>query len=957
MNHYIKKSLARSFGLLALLIILLFSSVSFAFIWYQNAITAHYESVNDELNRKEHLVSDLEYSFNAAVSEFRAYFAYGSNGENRFYLTKGLEQQQNVLNNMEQLEVIAVNSADTLFLQDVKSFYQYYFNEIVPDSVDRFEAGDLEYVTEVAVKGNVSNNIRAFQNSLRQYRDTLENQLDRNYENYTDTTFISQLSFMITLGILLISLVVFVRILLRRIGGPLKELTAAAGSIANGEDFRLTEESTREDELGLLHNAFVKMGKSINEKEQDLSAQNEELFAQQDELQAQQAELEEVLEMMRERETQLKLRNELVHGISNTLNKQKILSSIIQTMSGIVKADRGMIATMDGKKDYAVFGISPAGAKQFLDHLEEGPVQRLLETKEAFTIKRRSEPGEKAYHEDEQQSEDLYIPVISSNQTVEAVMLFTRYSLPFQEQDIKEYSSLAKNASISLDKIKIFEQSEAERTMVQDILNTINEGVQLVDRNGRLIQVNEKVRTLVNSWNGAAINGQAYEEWTADLLASVSEPESLKAFLDSGVLSEDGAASENIVYRLESGKVIQVYSEPLFREGQKIGMVLVHRDITREYEVDQMKSEFVSTVSHELRTPLASVLGFTELMLHRELKPERQKKYLTTIYQEAKRLTSLINDFLDVQRMEAGKQTYEKRYYDVVPILNEVIDAQNVNASSHRIRLKEETSLTQVLGDSDKLRQVFNNLISNAVKYSPDGGEILISIFEKDGSLYINIADEGLGIPEESLDKLFTKFYRVDNSDRRRIGGTGLGLAIVKEIVKAHGGDISVYSKLGEGSTFSVTFPLVLQSFSAEEEAQEAEKTGANVVIVEDDSNLAKLLQTELEESGFLVKTYSSGKQALAAIGTEMPEAIVLDIMLQDHNLTGWEIIKYLKAASVTSSIPIFISSALDEKEKGLALGAEGYLIKPYQPSKLSKLIVQTLLNKDRDGQILIPSK
>ena len=179
-------------------------------------------------------------------------------------------------------------------------------------------------------------------------------------------------------------------------------------------------------------------------------------------------------------------------------------------------------------------------------------------------------------------------------------------------------------------------------------------------------------------------------------------------------------------------RVIQVYFEELYRGNKKFGTLFVHRDITKAHEVDQMKSEFVSTVSHELRTPLASVLGFTELMLNKKLKPERQQKYLHTIYQEAKRLTALINDFLDVQRMESGKQTYEKKYEDIVPIIDQVVDTYRVNHPHHTFIIKKKTDNTSVLGDDDKLTQVFNNLLSNAVKYSPDGGEIKVKVYEKE---------------------------------------------------------------------------------------------------------------------------------------------------------------------------------------------------------------------------------
>ncbi|WP_051475384.1 ATP-binding protein [Bacillus sp. J37] len=520
-------------------------------------------------------------------------------------------------------------------------------------------------------------------------------------------------------------------------------------------------------------------------------------------------------------------------------------------------------------------------------------------------------------------------------------------------------NGLSKQIAISLDKIQIFELSEGERQLTQDILDTINEGIQLIDINGTVLQVNTKMCDMIDCQREILIKS-SYKYWLNMILEKVDNHHEIKQFFDQ-ILIQGKTDRQSFIYHQHSptNRVIQVYCEPLARDGEKFGTVVVHRDITKEYEVDVMKSEFVSTVSHELRTPLASVLGFTELMLNREVKPDRQKKYLTTIYQEAKRLTVLINDFLDVQRMEAGKQTYDKKFDDIVPLISNIVETHQVNHPSHSIQYDVQTSNTCVFGDKDKISQVFTNLISNAIKYSPNGGNILITVYEEGANLNISIKDEGLGIPEEAIDKLFTKFFRVDNSDRRRIGGTGLGLAIVKEIMKSHDGDVCVQSALKKGSTFTVSFPLVMgnREHSKDNQGVPSQKGNVNVIIVEDDNSLANLLQTELEESNFHVKTYSNGELALEAIKKERPDAIVLDIMLEEKGIDGWEMIKQLKGIEELKTIPIFISTALDEKEKGLALGVNEYLIKPYQPSKLSKLILQTLLKKDWSGQILIPSE
>lgn len=220
-----------------------------------------------------------------------------------------------------------------------------------------------------------------------------------------------------------------------------------------------------------------------------------------------------------------------------------------------------------------------------------------------------------------------------------------------------------------------------------------------------------------------------------------------------------------------------------------------------------------------------------------------------------------------------------------------------------------------ILGDSCKIEQVFSNLISNAIKYSPSGGPVYIRLFEENGLLHIEVEDHGLGIPENAAVDIFKKFYRVDNSDRRRIGGTGLGLSIVQEIVKAHDGDINVFSKYGEGSTFRVSIPAVYKPSHGLDENIHQSGTRYEVLVIEDDQSLAELIIQELTETNLHAKHFNTGRDALAYMENHLPDAIVLDIML-DEGLDGWSIMKILKRNEVLSHIPIIISTALDEKEK-----------------------------------------
>jgi signal transduction histidine kinase len=238
-------------------------------------------------------------------------------------------------------------------------------------------------------------------------------------------------------------------------------------------------------------------------------------------------------------------------------------------------------------------------------------------------------------------------------------------------------------------------------------------------------------------------------------------------------------------------------------------VVAIVRDITQRKEVDRLKDEFISVVNHELRTPLASVRGFTELMLSRNFSPEGQRELLSIIQRETTRLTDLINDLLDLRRIESGQQSYHFTDVDLAAVLRASVALFSNTTGTHTFQVQIPDQVPQVRADADRLHQVLINLLSNAVKFSPQGGTITTGIRTAGEEIVVWVADQGMGIAPEELPKVFDRFFRTDNRDVRKIGGTGLGLTLVKEIIAAHGGKIWVESHPGQGSTFFFMLPYV----------------------------------------------------------------------------------------------------------------------------------------------------
>ncbi|EDL62754.1 ATP-binding protein [Bacillus sp. SG-1] len=939
MNNYFQTSLSRRFASLMAVFIILFLIGASIILFIQFHVQKDYEKQNILAEDKEKIIINIDDSFNQAILDVRGYIAFG----NESLKESALDEKVEIQGLIKMYSEMPLSSKEQVFLQEMISFHDLYFNELLPPTFNDYEQGNMQAIVNRANNAGTAQ-IQTFQRNLNRYRLELDNRVEVNSDALTSIYHKLQWTMFAFVLFMLIILLSITRISLNRIGKPLKELAFAADKVSRGDESNIVfTKDKRYDEISILKNSFIKMFNSIKENEQHMKDTNEELSEQQEELQAQQFELENLLGQMENRENQLRHHNELINSLSNSLDKQEVLNSIVKGFSGVLRADKGIIVILDSEKTYAKWGVSQVGVQQFISHLDNGTLERLQEEQHPHVIKRRLPREEKGIHNEDQPCWDLYLPVLSPSGNVEAVMVYSRFSGGYSAEEMQEYSSLSKQVSISLEKIKVFESSEADRMMNNDILNTIHEGIQLLDTNGKIIHINETFSSIYQSDHLNQYIDKSFLEWFNDVSDIVEEPVELYNFANELLTNEINAPNQ-AQYKLINGqpRMIQVYAEPLYRNETLTGWILVHRDFTKEYEADQMKNELVSTVSHELRTPLASVLGYTELLINRELKPERQKKYLNTIYQEANRLTVLINDFLDVQRMESGKQTYEKKYESLTPLLKEVIEGIKINTSIHDIQFVSDADDDMVLGDRDKLLQVFQNLIQNAVKYSPAGGNITIKLHSAPKELHVSIIDEGLGVPEEAMPNLFTKFFRVDNSDRRKIGGTGLGLAIAKEIIKAHEGDIVLSSKLGQGSTFTVILPKVKGIAEITTESYSGKGRG-KIVIVEDDKQLASLLSNELTESGFFITTFSNGEEALAYVEKNPPDAIILDIMLSMSNMDGLDVLQTVKNHSELKDIPVFVSTALDEKEKVLKLGAEGFLVKPYSPSKLTELVLNNL--------------
>lgn len=365
-------------------------------------------------------------------------------------------------------------------------------------------------------------------------------------------------------------------------------------------------------------------------------------------------------------------------------------------------------------------------------------------------------------------------------------------------------------------------------------------------------------------------------------------------------------------------------------------------------QADRMKSQFLANMSHELRTPLNSIIGFSDILLSRlgdELS-EKYMKFLSNINTSGQHLLGIINDLLDLSKIEAGRMEVNPEKFPLENIIQGVCTIMKGVATKRGIQFEVNIAdnLPPLEADSIKIKQILYNLISNAVKFSPDQSTITISAdlleAEKsplgEQSIQFAVVDRGIGIAPENHERVFQEFQQVDNSSTRQFQGTGLGLALVKRFVELHNGQIRLESDHGKGSTFTVILPrrFILNRPTPDQvQPIVASDNTPRVLVVEDDLSSYEAISRELAVAHYVPVRARFGEEAIKLAHSVQPVAITLDIILPD--IDGWDVLKKLKQDPDTCDIPVIIISMLGNRELGMALGADDYFVKPLDGSRL----------------------
>ncbi|MBN2755139.1 MAG: GAF domain-containing protein [Candidatus Goldbacteria bacterium] len=515
--------------------------------------------------------------------------------------------------------------------------------------------------------------------------------------------------------------------------------------------------------------------------------------------------------------------------INSTRNLAQLLRIIMQSAEKVMQAEASSVFLIDSSSNELYFEVATGPKEEEVKKIRlkmgEGIAGWVAYTGESLLVPDASQDPRFAKRVDEKTrfitKSVICVPLKVRNQIIGVVQVLNRIGGgTFNKSEIKFLEALASQAAIAIENTNLYEHLEEraemlnkelkdamdklgfEKMRVESMIKSMDDAVVAADRDGKIVMLNRVAEDIFG-----ITAASSYGKPVADVIKDRSIIENYK------VVAALKSTTKNEV-KIKRGNKEHIFasvSAPILDDrGEYAGGVAVLRDITEIKELDKMKSEFLNMVSHELRTPLTPIQAYSELMLVRNVSEEKVKKYADIINKETQRLGSLIGDLLDLSRIESGKGlSLSVEEFDFQAFLSGVYETFRSASVKHKIILTMPDKSEKIKADRNKMIQVMSNLLSNAIKYSPDGGNIYITMTETQDRVYVSVRDEGLGVAKGDMDKIFEKFYRVENEKIKKIGGTGIGLPIVKYILELHNGDIEVISEEGKGSEFKFYIPKI----------------------------------------------------------------------------------------------------------------------------------------------------
>ena len=480
-------------------------------------------------------------------------------------------------------------------------------------------------------------------------------------------------------------------------------------------------------------------------------------------------------------------------------------------------------------------------------------------------------------------------------------------------------------------------ESDRRAAELAAVFNADPNGIALFDGNGRLQLASPRLEELFGLPLQTML-GQPWEDIYARKLQQVMTGNReqhfarvREIFSDRESTAVDELELERPRHRWVTRQSVPVKS----RDGEYLGRLVVYTDVTEQRELDRQRSDFLTVAAHELRTPLTPLSMYLQSIERRlERGQPVDPELATKARRQVGRLGKLVEDLLDVSRLESRRMKLAQDRVDLVALAEEVVSDFRGDARHHDIVFHRTPEPVVVQGDLQRLEQVLVNLLANAIKYSPSGGQIVVKVDKRGSEACVSVTDPGIGIPSEEQEKLFERFFRAANAATRNYAGLGIGLFVSHEIVQRHGGRFEVQSQVGVGSTFTFFLPLA--------EGEQPADSKPRVLLVDDDPEILEATGSVLREWGYAVDEARDGATALSLARGARPDLMLIDLMMPV--MDGWTLIRRMREEKVAQDVPLVIFSAdRDAREKARSLKADAALRKPFELEELQSVVERLL--------------